>query len=357
MANLSLQRAVPTGGKGKRRKLRRRLERLLLSSWQHRSRKGRPQRPPRVHLVVQSSALKRWGRELTENVWSRRGLRRRISQRAPSLDFKGDSWAPEARNLIGMLAEPYAPDAEERACDFQFWRHWASVEENRSSLLPQAYVWPRRFRIRCALVTCAPLWYRRCRLHGLAVGGVNVSQMDRLASPSFFPWAVDDAVFQRSRFPCELWMQEHHVHHTAAGEDGVLCAVDVMDPLRSCSHDAASLPISKDAHEAGIHALVTWTEVEDPDVRGWGWWSTATFEEVGASRVVAPGPYKQGLLLARRPWHSSELGWDAGSETSKRQRQSAQNSRPPAFVKVQAHFDPAKGELWIDARWDDGQAF
>jgi len=297
-----------------------------------------------------------------EAAWHERGLRRRLCRRTPEVTFKSRSWRPAPQSIHALIAEPYDGAIEERECDLQFWQHWAQVQEYRPYLQPSVFVWPRRFRICVAAVSCAPLWCRRLPLSGCCIGGVDISCMDRLASTRHFPWASSTAADSappkgRARFPCELWLQKHTVLREFESCRSVLCDVDVLEQqLQVLNFDTVRLKLPRSvATHGGVHALATWTEVVDSD--GEVCWSSAAFQaSEGGDEQIAPGAFKQGVLLAENPWCGASRGENSVEKdpTPKRARKA---STTPTWIEVQATFDPARGELRLIARWDDGRPF
>merc|ERR1712196_751260 len=135
----------------------------------------------------------------------------------------------------------------------------------------------------------------------------DISVMDRLASPRFFPWAKERHE-GRLRFPCEMWQQDHFAFGDLSSSQ-VSCEVDVLRPMQVTRFDPICLKLNPVAIERGVHALVTWTEVERPkttaDTTGTSWWSSAMLEPSGDSPDVyrfSPCAFKQGVLLAATPW-------------------------------------------------------
>lgn len=313
--------------------LSRRHKALLKISRAHRLRRAR-ESAPRFIAVGDGQ---RQGREMLKALWASRGLKRQLDRGMPRLAFRPDSWAPASQSVDALIGEPYDSSVEERECDLQLWQHWARVDEFLPALRPDGLVWPARFRLRVAVIACRPLWRRRQPIGSVLIGGANVSCIDRLASERYFPWAASDDL--RSRHPCELWQQEHAVLGCSGSRENspgtVLCEVDVQQPLRALSFEELTLDISVDSGGSTgaeeIHALATWTEVSV----GSAWRSSAAFEtRPDGTRRFAPGPFKQGVLLARSP-----------------------RARGQARLSVRSEFNPACGELRLAARWSDGRDF
>eukprot|EP00927_Polykrikos_kofoidii_P066225 TRINITY_DN61863_c0_g1_i1.p1 TRINITY_DN61863_c0_g1~~TRINITY_DN61863_c0_g1_i1.p1 ORF type:complete len:838 (-),score=109.54 TRINITY_DN61863_c0_g1_i1:21-2534(-) len=385
-----------TKGAAQLRKLRprtnRRLRRLLLATSKNRRERSnallqKPTRP--VFSVVGGN--RPIVADLLRAFRRSKGIRFQLCPRRPRIILRSENWVPSEDSVDVLVSEPYDESVEERECDLQLWQHWANVEEFRPSLRATAFVWPAQFRIRIVAVECEPLWLRRRPVGETLIGGVNVSCMDRLASPSFFPWANLSAKLKtqgngRARHPSELWQQTHRV--LCIGKVGeplevkavTLCEVDVREPLRPLSFEAVRLDLSAFAG-ATVHGLATWTEVRlaqgDPaEVRGapkGSWWSSALFEdESGDGRGLrfAPGAFKQGLLLAhsaRKVGDEADVcgggrvqpgeegnGGEASQPMLKRARLSPR-TRPDLVVRAQ--FDPAKGQLRLAASWTDGASF
>merc|ERR1712232_1068842 len=101
-----------------------------------------------------------------------------------------------------------------------------------------------------------------------------------------------------ARFPCELWQQEHTLLHSAGGNGhAVLCEVDVWrDTLQDTAFEACCIDLSGHEHAAkfGVHALATWTEVEDINSSHWRGTATLVAGEEPTVARFAPGPFKQG---------------------------------------------------------------
>mmetsp|Transcript_24986 Transcript_24986/g.83393 ORF Transcript_24986/g.83393 Transcript_24986/m.83393 type:complete len:506 (-) Transcript_24986:24-1541(-) len=345
--------------------LSRKWRRFLSNSRAHRRRRdaGTPGFPARAVALGPRSA-----RELgREQVYV---LRSRCPE-VVGVEFKPQSWRPTPESVDLLLSEPHDSSIEQRECDLQLWQHWVQVQDHLSTLSPSAVVFPKRFRIHVALVSCAALWQRRRALVAADVGGVNVGVMDTLASPRHFPWAADEQEEGgmlpggRARFPCELWQQEHVVFRRSTNVvsiDGVLCDVDVVDvPVHLLGFGACRVTLPADVRDVadrlGVHALATWTEVEAAGPHRGGssrWRSTAAFDaSADGGERFAPGAFKQGVLLARNP----RWGVDDGQAPRKRPRTSSAGAED-LVVEVRSVFDPARGELRLAATWvDDGRPF
>ncbi|CAE8732200.1 unnamed protein product [Polarella glacialis] len=306
---------------------------------------------------------------MMEEFWKQRGLRRRLCTGAPNLELKRSSWQPRPGTMDAVIAEPFDSSVEDRECDLQMWQHWAQVEDLRRCLTAAvgrpALVWPRRFRVRAALVSCEGLWKRRQPLTGRLIGGVDVSCMDPLASHKFFAWSEENRTIDGSaaRFPCELWQQEHALLLRAPEEACVLCEVDVCEALTKRTWPTQRLQLPEELLRAGQcravpHAIATWTEIAAPEQGEPGlsgtWWSTARFIDLGAQGGLrfAVGPSKQGVLLARSSLPASDT-----LPTEKRQRGAGESEATARSLEVAATFDPGAGELRLRASWSNGSDF
>lgn len=326
----------------------RKRRRLLVASQQH----SRSRLSSRVCHVVAAGGEAEVSREVVGAV--RRSLKhcQRRRHDVPRVSFEDDDWAPDPESIDALLAEPYQSSVDERECDLQFWQHWAEVDRLRAALKSDCVIWPRRFQVHVALLSCESLWRRRVPLSGRKVGGVDVSKMDRLASGRFFPWAEGCV---RRRFPSELWQQAHAV--ITGGS--VLCDVDVLEPLESRMFPSVRLPVPSGV--SGVHGLVTWTEYlvhphEEATLGENAWLQTVCWEEGSLESRLAPSPYKQGVVLASHPWFGST--WEAGGRQTTKRARRTDPAPAPKWVDVQATFDPARGELRLcPAAWDDGRPF
>lgn len=230
------------------------------------------------------------------------------------------------KSVALLCAEPFCQDCEGQACDAQLWQHWAQVDALRPFLASAAILVPCGFRLQAALLSCPQLWRRRQPFEKALCIGVDVSAINRLHSDPL--QAAGSPAGFRDRFPCALWQVEHRI----VSDPVALCHVQLQSNFpRKVQHfeKVVLAPHKEAASTLGIHAIVTWTEVE---------LSCGTFRST--SRLLDakfhPGHELQGVLLASRP----ALG----------------TSEVHGPVQVQPRFDPRSGSFSLKANWE-GFAF
>lgn len=373
MALFCAARHCRVRSRGSASSLPRRLQKLVVASRRHRerSRGGHRRRVAALRVVALGPrSARRLGGELAAELSAVCGRWRRAARGGPKVVWRPLSWRPAPGSVRALLAEPYDGAVEERECDLRLWQHWAQVRDFKPALHADPFVWPRRFRLCVAAMACGPLWQRRQPLSGRDIEGVDVSHMDRLASDRHFPWVSSGGVAGvqghaagrgRLRFPCELWQQEHVVHGHPGMTAAVLCELDVLQQqLGPITFDACRIELPETCESVrrfGVHALATWSELHlglgEESGTGERWYSSAGFASDEGVERFAPGAFKQGVLLAEHPRFGDEERVEGSSHRRKRRRQETTSS----WIEVQASFDPARGELRLTARWENGHSF
>jgi len=226
--------------------------------------------------------------------------------------------APQSVAMV--CAEPYARQCEGAPCDAQMWQHWSQIDSLRWALRSSVVLLPRKFCVKAVLISCQELWRRRQPVSG-PICGIDVSAVNTL-----HPEVGQDSPF-RDRFPCGLWQ----VAHSIIGEAVTLCAIDLNEDFPQVPRDFPQVHMTCPDSSAAVSGLATWTE-QDVGLNVTPM-STASFRHTAVgSRHFAPGPWLQGVMLARQPRVAPSSA---------------------AKVGIRARFDPGNGSLLLQGAWSD----